>query len=121
MKKEQRWKVVCQVCGRVLYNTQAKKRWDDLIVCPNDWEPKHPFLRTGHHYRHKGGGEGSLPYGAAHTGEPEDTFVAVCDVYSSMGVVGYGTTECAQVGTYNLAFSPLPSTTGPTGPENPII
>jgi hypothetical protein len=74
-------------------------------------------------YRYKvKGGEGQIPAGSLHTGE-EDTSVSVlvCDVYSSMGVVGYGTTGCARTGTYTLGLSPLPSTTGILGPENPIF
>lgn len=121
MRQTSQWKVTCQVCGRVILNTVAKKRWDGIITCPNDWEEKHPSLSYRH--RHRGaGGEGSIPSGGIHTGN-EDTSqsILVCDVYTSMGVVGYGTTGCARTGTYNYALSPLPSTTGILGPENPII
>lgn len=117
-----RWYVLCDVCGRKLYNTQSKKRWDGLIVCPNDWEPKHPALTYNHRHRGGAGGEGTIPSsnGSNVRSEPADVSVLVCDVYSSMGVVGYGTTGCARTGSYNLALSPLPSTTGFFGPENPI-
>lgn len=118
MLRESKWKVVCQVCGRVILNTVAKKRWDGIITCPNDWEEKHPSLSYRH--RHRGaGGEGSIPSGGIHTGN-EDTSqsVLVCDVYTSMGVVGYGTTGCARTGTYNSALPlPVPINT----PEIPYI
>ena len=112
-RRESIWKVVCQVCGRVILNTVAKKRWDNLIVCPNDWEQRHPLLRSGPHSRHHPGGEGSTAgrSGGVRT-EPDDQSVLVCDVYTSMGVVGYGTTGCARAGIYNTAL-PLPSLTPP--------
>lgn len=39
--------VICDRCGFVLYASESKKTWDGLIVCPDDWEPRHPqdFLR----------------------------------------------------------------------------
>jgi hypothetical protein len=105
----------------MLYNYQAKKRWDGLIVCPNDWEQKHPVLRMEPHFRRRQGTEGAV---AARSGgvrsEPPDTSILVCDVYTSMGVVGYGTTGCAQVGSYNTAF-PLTSLTPPYTGTVPII
>jgi hypothetical protein len=115
-----RWYLLCDSCGRKITNLEARKRWDGLIVCPNDWEVKHPALT----YRpsRTGASEGST---AARSGfvrsEPEDTFVFVCDVYTSMGVAGYGTAGCAQAGTYNLGMSPLPSLTVVPIVENRII
>lgn len=45
---KRRWNVVCQVCDREMKSDQIKFRWDGLIVCPNDWEPRHPldYMRT---------------------------------------------------------------------------
>jgi hypothetical protein len=100
-----RWKVVCQVCARVLLNTEAKLRWDGLVVCPNDWERKHEALATGLHKRFHRSAEGSLPKDAVHTGEPADTFLFVCDMMGAMGLSGYGTTECARASTYNIALA----------------
>lgn len=39
--------VICDRCGFVLYASESKKTWDGFIVCPDDWEPRHPqdFLR----------------------------------------------------------------------------
>jgi len=36
------------VCNRKIKSGLAKKRWDGLIVCPEDYEVRHPmdFLRT---------------------------------------------------------------------------
>lgn len=42
------WNVICDVCGFKLKSDVIKKRWDGLMVCPDDWEPDHPqkFLRV---------------------------------------------------------------------------
>lgn len=42
------WNFVCDVCGQKYKSGDGKKRWDGLMVCPNDWEPRHPqdFLRA---------------------------------------------------------------------------
>lgn len=41
------FKRVCDVCGFVYRESQTFKRWDGLIVCSDDWEPRHPqdFVR----------------------------------------------------------------------------
>jgi len=38
---------ICDVCGFKVRASQTKKRWDGLIVCIPDWEPRHPqdFVR----------------------------------------------------------------------------
>ena len=42
------WNSVCDVCAQKYKSSQMRKRWDGLMVCPNDWEPRHPqdFLRS---------------------------------------------------------------------------
>jgi len=37
-------KVFCAVCGFVVHRSETRKRWDGVIVCRDDWEPKHPAL-----------------------------------------------------------------------------
>lgn len=34
--------VICDRCGFTIRKSQAKKTWDNLIVCPEDYEPRHP-------------------------------------------------------------------------------
>ena len=34
--------LICDECGRKLRNSAARMRWDGLMVCQNDWEPRHP-------------------------------------------------------------------------------
>ena len=36
------WNVTCDVCGFKFKSCDVKKRWDDLYVCKDDWEPRHP-------------------------------------------------------------------------------
>ena len=33
---------ICDECGRKMRSSQTKLRWDGAIVCPADWEPRHP-------------------------------------------------------------------------------
>lgn len=46
--KSGEWNVFCMVCNRKIKSGIALKRWDGLIVCPNDFENRQPldFLRT---------------------------------------------------------------------------
>lgn len=38
---------ICDVCGFKVRASETKKRWDGMIVCIPDWEPRHPqdFVR----------------------------------------------------------------------------
>jgi hypothetical protein len=40
------WKI-CDVCGFRCRSSETRKRWDGLITCEADWEPRHPqdFVR----------------------------------------------------------------------------
>lgn len=42
------WNVICDVCSRKIKASIAKKRWDGFIVCPDDFETRHPqdFVRA---------------------------------------------------------------------------
>lgn len=42
------WNAICDVCAQKYKSSEMRKRWDGLMVCPNDWEPRHPqdFLRS---------------------------------------------------------------------------
>jgi hypothetical protein len=46
--KSGEWNVYCMVCNRKIKASLALKRWDGLIVCPEDYENRHPqdFLRA---------------------------------------------------------------------------
>ncbi len=36
--------IICDRCGFKLLRSEARKTWEGLLVCPKDWEPKHPQL-----------------------------------------------------------------------------
>lgn len=36
--------VTCDQCGKWIRRSEARKQWDGLLVCPEDWDPKHPLL-----------------------------------------------------------------------------
>lgn len=42
------WNVTCDVCSKKLKSGDAKQRWDGFIVCPEDYEVRHPqdFVRA---------------------------------------------------------------------------
>lgn len=33
---------ICDVCGFKMRASETRKRWDGVIVCEADWEPRHP-------------------------------------------------------------------------------
>ena len=37
------WNVICDVCGFKYKASDIRKRWDNLYVCEDDWEPRHPM------------------------------------------------------------------------------
>jgi hypothetical protein len=41
------WKAICDVCGREFKGSELQKRWDGLMTCEQDWEPRQPqdFVR----------------------------------------------------------------------------
>lgn len=36
------WKAVCDSCGQRFLASELRKRWDGLMVCSKDYEPRHP-------------------------------------------------------------------------------
>lgn len=63
------WKADCDECGRTFKASQLKKRWDGLMVCSTDWEPRHPqdFVRAKADYQ-------AVPWTRP---EPIDSFVSI--------------------------------------------
>lgn len=41
------WEAICDSCGRKFKASKLKQRWDGLMVCQQDWEPRQPqdFVR----------------------------------------------------------------------------
>ena len=40
--------VTCDRCSATILASEARTTWDNLVVCPDDWEPRHPqdFVRA---------------------------------------------------------------------------
>ena len=84
------WNFICEVCGQQYKAEQMRKRWDGVITCPNDWEPRHPqdFVRGVKDNQ-------SVPISRP---EPPDQFIPLCTLPGSCGVVGLATVGCSKVG-----------------------
>lgn len=41
--KKGSWNAECESCGFVFKSHELKKRWDGVMVCKDDWEPRHPL------------------------------------------------------------------------------
>lgn len=85
------WNSICDVCGQKWKSGSMKKRWDGLMVCPHDYEPRHPqdFLRSVPDHQ-------AVPWSRPET---PDVFIPYCTVYTSQGVADVGTADCAQADT----------------------
>jgi hypothetical protein len=44
------WLVICDQCGRKYKESELRLRWDGLMVCTGDWEPRQPqdFVHNGY-------------------------------------------------------------------------
>jgi hypothetical protein len=45
--KKGQWLVICDVCGIKYHSSDLKERWDGLMCCRQDWNPRQPqdFVR----------------------------------------------------------------------------
>lgn len=82
------WNVVCDVCGREYKSDAVRKRWDGLIVCKQDYEPRHiaDFLRVRETTL-------AVPFTRP---EPADTFILVCPYPTALALADIGTADCAR-------------------------
>jgi len=67
--------VICDRCGFKVRRSQARRTWDNLIVCPVDFEERHPQdFRTGRKDK---------IYVDEPRSEPENTFLTTNQVVAS--------------------------------------
>jgi hypothetical protein len=87
------WKVICDVCGRLFKEHDLQKRWDGVMVCSGDWEPRQPqdFVR------------GVADKQAPPWTRPEasDDFLFVCTPITSQAIADYGEADCARADINN--------------------
>lgn len=88
---------VCDVCGFERLSSEKRKRWDGLIVCPEDWEPDHPqkYIRV-----QADGQPVSDP-----RPEPEDDFLYICYIYASMAYADMAEADCATADNQALSYA----------------
>lgn len=94
--KRGQWNALCDVCGFKYKATDLKQRWDGLMVCNADWEPRHPqeMIRVLPD-------QSKLPWTRP---EPTDTFVTgLCSSTTIQGVADYGAADCARA-NYDLGY-----------------
>lgn len=84
------WNCICMLCGVQYKAEDMLKRWDGMLVCKNDWEPRHSldFLRATPE-------RGTVPFVAP---EPTDQFVAI--PYITNTVAGVAIAGLAVSGTH---------------------
>ncbi|CAB4169799.1 hypothetical protein UFOVP907_18 [uncultured Caudovirales phage] len=87
------WKVICDECGREFKSGELQLRWDGLMVCSGDWEPRQP-----QDFVHGVADIQAPPYVRS---ESSDTFIFVCDLVTINGQADYGTADCARADANN--------------------
>jgi len=96
------WVALCDSCGRKFKASHLKRRWDGLMVCSEDWEPR----QTQDYVR--GRAEKQIPVWTR--SEPSDGFVTVTTISAIAGIAIAGS---AVTGTYMASGSIPPSTFTP--------
>lgn len=88
--------VTCDVCSKKIKTHEAKHRWDGLIVCKDDWEPRHEqdFVKAK-------SDKITVPYTRP---IPTEVF-QYCSVYTRIGVADSGTADCARADITSPNFS----------------
>ena len=87
------WKVICDECGREFKSHELQMRWDGLMVCSGDWEPRQP-----QDFVHGVADIQAPPYTRP---ESADTFTFVCTPLTTQGIADYGQAGCARAGIDN--------------------
>lgn len=93
--------VTCDVCSKKIKFSIARKRWDGLLVCPDDFEMRHPqdFVKTRQD-------KISVP-----ETRPIPTLVFredVCSIPSSTGYAGIAAANCAGAGrTFGMSYADI--------------
>jgi hypothetical protein len=87
------WNVICDACGRQYKANELRLRWDGLMVCSGDWEPRQP-----QDFVHGVADKIAPPFVRS---ESSDTFIFVCDLVTINGQADYGAADCATADAHN--------------------
>lgn len=102
------WNVICDSCGKKIKASEAKQRWDGLIVCPADFEMRQPqdFVKARQD-------KITVPFTRP---RPTDVFNEICYIYAVNALADCGTADCAVVGQDNgWRLTPLEPLTSQSG------
>ena len=91
---------ICDVCGRKYKASQLRRRWDNYMVCPDDWEPRQPqdFVR----------GVADVQVPPFTRPEQQDVFVLACSTRTS--IAGFASAGCMIAGNLVNPGTVPPST-----------
>lgn len=93
------WNVLCFVCGKQYKSDEILKRWDGVLVCRKDWEPRHPqeFIRTPKE-------SSGVPYVS---NESADQFIGTtCPYPTQYAMADIGTADCSLADRVTTVFVP---------------
>jgi len=87
---------ICDRCGFEFKMYQLRKDWQGLMVCREDYEPRHPldFIRTR---PERGGVPVSRP-------EPEDINIEICYLWERSSYADLATADCATADTVTFTY-----------------
>jgi hypothetical protein len=90
------WKVACHVCGIWYTSSEIRKRWDGVLVCPQDYEERHPQTLIRINSR------SSVPEFISK--DPDPTYVSAgqCSVSGNSGFAGFAVAGCAKSGNNTI-------------------
>lgn len=114
--KNGEWNVWCMVCNRKIKSGEVLKRWDGLLVCPEDYENRHPldFLRARQERI-------SVPFSAPtdfnQFDGPDYPVYPFCTATGSSGIPSWAIAGCMRP---NLGFPNNLPVTAPEIPDEPI-
>jgi len=91
------WNIYCMSCLKKVKSDKIRKRWDGMLVCEEDWEPRHPqdFLRAVVEKSN------ILPYSYDTDGYITPTTPGVgpaCTLANSVSIAGVGVAGCMVAG-----------------------
>src|SRR5882672_12586146 len=87
------WNTICDVCGFKFKAEHLKQRWDGLMVCPEDWELRHPqeLIRPI-------ADQNKLPWTRPEATDNFSTLANGCTIMNSQAVAGVGVAGCMIAG-----------------------
>lgn len=82
------WNVICSLCGRKVKSTEILKRWDGLLVCKEDYDPRNilDFYRPVND---------SVPVPFTNPEQPDNFTPETCTLQGRQGMAGFGVSGCS--------------------------